>query len=136
MKWAMIVATVFFVGRLQAHEGHNHAIPGAAAPRGGWLKDIGSHHVEVLSSGTNFKIYFYDHDIKSVSLEGIDVKAHAEIPRRKGRHEISLTKREGYFEGTFDAKGAHRYTLYLDVTSKEGGPVGKLDYVIEPKRSK
>lgn len=118
-----------------AHEGHDHdGPPTIQAPKGGIIKSLELTHVEVVSKGNNIKIYLYDKNLKLKDLTGFIVSAKAEFPRTKKQEEINLTLKGTHYEASFDAKGAHRYTLMLGIKDPKTGHNDKLNYVIEPKK--
>lgn len=118
-----------------AHAGHDHDGPSATkAPKGGVIKDLEEAHIEVVSKGREIKVYAYDKDMNPRPTAGLKVSAIAELPRKRGESEITLTDSGDHFKGEYDAKGAHRYTLILKVMDSKTGHDDQLKYTIEPRR--
>jgi hypothetical protein len=118
-----------------SHEGHDHDAPTTIqAPKGGVVKALDEARVEAVSKGKDIKIYLYDKDMKPKSTKGFTLKATAELPRTKKTEEVKLTAKESSFEGSYDAKGMHRYTLKLEVTDPGTGHSDQLSFTIEPRK--
>jgi hypothetical protein len=116
-----------------AHEGHDHDAPTTiVAPKGGSIKSLEEHYVEVTSKKNDLKIYFYAKDLKPVPVTLFKVKASAFNPKTKKTDEIKLVAKEKYLETTFEAKGTHRYDFILEVTPIEH--TDKLTFTIETKK--
>lgn len=131
----LVVGMVFASAAVLAHEGHDHDGPvSVKAPKGGMLKELDASHIEVVPKGKDFKIYFYDEEMKPVSAEDFTVTAVAELPRSKKKEELKLTVSDTVLEGTYDAHGSHRYTLILSVAHGKGGHSDQLKFTIEPKK--
>lgn len=121
--------------KASAHEGHDHDAPATvAAPKGGQLKAIEDNYVEVLAKGKDVKIYIYNKDLKAEKAAPFKVTAQIEMPRSKKKESLQLTDKETYLEASFDAKGAHRYTLILSLTPPNEGHEDQIKFTIEPKR--
>lgn len=136
-KVLVLLVTISTLVGLQAlaHEGHSHDSPkGLVAPKGGVIKSLEETLVEVVPKGNDLKIYLYDLESKEKSTTGFVVKASAELPRNKKKQEVVLTTKENHFEATYDAKGAHRYTLHLVVKDPKTGHDDKLQFTIEPHK--
>lgn len=136
MKTALIAAFCLVVTPAAfAHEGHDHDSPKMIqAPKGGVVKSLEKTNVEVVSKGKNVTIYLYDKDMKPADVTGFEVSAKAELPRKKETEEVALTAKGNSFEGSFDAKGSHRYTLIVAVKDPKTGHDDKLNFTIEPKK--
>lgn len=118
-----------------AHNGHDHDSPMAIqAPKGGTIKSLEKTRVEVAYKGQDIKIYLYDTEMKPKTVTGFNLTAQAELPRTKKTDTIPLTAKETWFEGRYDAKGIHRYTLHLDIQDPSTGHHDKLTFTIEPRR--
>ncbi len=119
----------------RAHEGHEHSAPQSLiAPKGGLIKAMEESVVEVVSKGNNLKIYLYDKELKPQKVNLYTVTARAQKPRAKSTEEITLSDRDIFFEATYDAKGAHRYTLTLSVKDPKENHADTLNFTIEPKK--
>ncbi len=118
-----------------AHEGHDHDSPKMIqAPKGGVIKSLEETSVEVVSKGKDIKIYLYDKGMKPQNVSEFKVSAQAELPRAKKIEEVKLTVKDTHFEGSYDAKGLHRYTLIVAITDPKTGHPDKLNFTIEPRR--
>ncbi len=135
-KLSVIVALVMTIGSpLMAHEGHDHDAPTTLkAPKGGVIKSLDLSRVEVVSRGKDLKIYVYDKEMKPASTSEFQITAKAELPRTKKVEDVKLASKEDFFEGSFDAKGAHRYTLKLAVTDSKTSRTDNLTFTIEPRK--
>ncbi|NUM88388.1 MAG: hypothetical protein HUU37_04205 [Bdellovibrionales bacterium] len=112
-----------------AHEGHNHAPAAAHAPHGGILKDGQHLMLELVAEGKNLKVFPLTHDLKPIPVADVQLAASAQVPR-KGKPESVTFKAGGdAFEGSFDAKGAHRFTL--QVTATWNGKKDKASFNVE-----
>lgn len=137
MKRFFVVMTmlVCFGNHAVAHEGHAHDAPKAVqAPKGGLIKVMEKSAVEVVSKGQDLKIYVYDKALKPQLVKDIAVTAQAEHPRTKKIESVALQAKDTHYEGTYDAKGAHRYTLILNVKDSKADHGDKLSFTIEPKK--
>lgn len=118
-----------------AHEGKDHDAPTTIkAPKGGIVKALDQSRVEVLAKGKNIKIYLYDRDMKPAAINDFKIIAQAEHPRSKKVEDIKLDPKDSFFDGTYDAKGVHRYKLKLDVTHAKTGQTDSLTFNIEPRK--
>ncbi len=134
-KTIVTFALIGFSHAAIAHEGHD--APGMVnAPKGGIIKSLDNIHVEVINKGKSVQIHYYDKDLKPVDVEKYPTTAEVEIPRTKKKESVNLTKSGQNFEYSYDAKGAHRYTLFLTVTDPSIKETNKLSYTIEPKKGK
>ncbi len=118
-----------------AHQGHDHDAPTTLkAPKGGIIKALDESRVEVVSRGKDLKVYVYDAAMKPASAADFKIAASAELPRTKKEETVPLWARKNHFEGSYDAKGAHRYTLKLKVTHAKTGHTDPLTFTIEPRK--
>ncbi len=118
-----------------AHEGHDHNAPGTVqAPKGGVIKTLEKTHVELVTKGSDLKVYLYEKDLKPKALKGFLLTATADLPRTKKPEPIVFITKDDHFEGVFDGKGAHRYTLNLTVVDPATGHRDKLNFTVEPKK--
>lgn len=133
---SLVIALVMILGSpLMAHEGHNHDAPTTLkAPKGGVIKSLDLARVEVVSRGKDLKIYVYDKEMKPAPTSEFQIVAKAELPRTKKVEEVMLASKDEFFEGSFDAKGAHRYTLKLAVTDSKTNRTDNLTFTIEPRK--
>lgn len=136
MKKILVVIAVWgFASFGSTHEGHDHDAPAKVkAPKGGVIKSLEEVHVELVSKGKDIKVYLYDKEMKAKNLTGFKVSAQAEMPRTKKTEAVSLTAKDNFYEGTFDAKGVHRYTLIVAVTDPKVGHEDKLKFTVEPRK--
>lgn len=132
----MMLVALSFVGSVAlAHEGHNHDAPTTLkAPKGGVIKALDESRVEVVSKGKDLKVYLYNKEMKPQDVNGFTVVATAELPRSKKTEEVKLSSKGTFFEGTYDAKGAHRYTLKLAMTDPKTERTDNLTFTIEPRK--
>lgn len=131
------MAAMILVSSVSAwsHDGHDHDTPlTATAPKGGILKSLELTSVEVVSKGKSVFIYLYDVNLVPKPAKGFLVTAKAEMPRTKKTEEIKLTSKDNVFEGSFDAKGSHRYTLLLSIKDPVTGHDDKMTFTIEPRK--
>lgn len=120
---------------LMAHEGKDHDAPTTIkAPKGGVVKSLDASRVEVVAKGKSIKIYLYDRDMKPAAPGEFNVVAQAELPRSKKVEEIKLEPKDSFFEGSYDAKGVHRYKLKLEVTHSKTSQTDKLTFNVEPRK--
>lgn len=118
-----------------AHEGHDHDAPvSVQAPKGGIIRKLEKHYIEVVSKAQDIKIYLYTEDLKPAEIKGFKVFAKAQLPRKKNQESVSLKSENGLLQGSFDAKGAHRYTLLLSVAEPGDTHQNTLKFNIEPKK--
>ncbi|WP_413289167.1 hypothetical protein [Bdellovibrio sp. HCB337] len=118
-----------------AHEGHDHDGPtNVQAPKGGVIKGLEETYVEVVSKGKDVKIYLYDKELKPQDVTKYKVSAEAELPKAKKKEPVTLTSKGTHFEASFDAKGAHRYTLIVSVVDPKTGHDDSLKFTVEPRK--
>jgi len=117
------------------HEGHDHDAPTTLeAPKGGTIKALELTLVEVVSKGKDLKIYLYDKAMKPQAVAAYAVKATAQPPRGKNSEEVKLAAKGTWFEGSYDAKGLHRYTLVVAIKDPKTGHDDKLNFTVEPRK--
>lgn len=138
MKTILATAALAFLTApwADAHEGHDHDAPTTIqAPKGGVVKSLEKTHVELVTKGNSVTLHLYDKELKPVAgVEDYKVSAQAELPRKKGSQEVKLTRKGSSFEGSFDAKGSHRYTLVVAVKDPKTGHDDKLRFTVEPRK--
>ncbi len=136
MKKLITTALIsLFVSTSFAHEGHDHDSPKSLkAPKGGIIKSLEESYIEVVSKGKDLKIYIYDKEMKQKDPSTFKASATAEMPRTKKKESIPLQVKENTLEASYDAKGAHRYTLTVEVTDPAVGHKDSLQFTIEPKK--
>ena len=118
-----------------AHEGHDHDAPvSVQAPKGGIIRKLENHFIEVVAKEKDIKIYLYSTDLKPVEPKGFKVFAKAQLPKKKNQESLSLKTENGTMLSTFDAKGAHRYTLHINVTEPNDTHSNSIKFNIEPKK--
>ena len=118
-----------------AHEGHDHdATVSVQAPKGGIIRKLETHFIEVVAKNNDIKIYLYTADLKPVEPKGFKVFAKAQLPKKKTQESLSLKTESGTMQTTFDAKGAHRYTLLVSVTEPNDPHSNTVKFNIEPKK--
>ncbi|KHD90060.1 MAG: hypothetical protein OM95_00635 [Bdellovibrio sp. ArHS] len=118
-----------------SHEGHDHDAPGAVqAPKGGVIKSLEESHVEVVSKGSDLKIYLYSKDLKPAEASRFKIKLTAELPRNKKKESLEFKAQGNMLETHFDAKGSHRYTLTVQIVDSATGHDDALKFNVEPKK--
>lgn len=129
------IATGFWSLNSVAHEGHNHDAPTTLkAPKGGVIKALDESRIEVVSKGKDVKIYLYDKEMNPTKASDYEIIALAELPRSKKEESLPLAPKDTYFEGSYDAKGSHRYTLKLAVTDSKTNRTDNLTFTVEPRK--
>lgn len=133
MKKLIIAAGMFLSLSTFAHEGHDHDAPSKVeAPKGGNIKSTEEFHVEVVAKGSDIKVYLYELDLKPADAAGFKVTLATELPRTKKSEPLTFKSSGNVLEATFNAKGAHRYTLIVTV-AKGSGHSDKLNFTVEPR---
>lgn len=136
-NFIIAILLVGVLGELKAfaHNGHDHDAPTTIrAPKGGLIKALDEARVEVVPKGKNIKIHVYDTEMKSAPTSRFKVTAEARLPRAKKVEVLALKENETFFEGNYDAKGAHRVILKLAVTDSKTGRTDILTFNIEPRK--
>lgn len=136
MKLALLFALVLSTApAAMAHMGHDHDTPTTLkAPKGGVIKSLDEAHVEVVNKGKDLKVYVYDQASKPAQASRFNIVAEGQLPRGGKKEVITLAAKDTYFEGAYDAKGSHRYTLRLTVTDSKTTRTDTLTYTIEPRK--
>jgi hypothetical protein len=120
-----------FTGLLAlAHEGE-HGPSTVQAPKGGVMRSLETVHLELLSKGNTIQIYAYETDLKPSDVSKYPVSASVTFPKKKSE-ALVLQNKGDHWEADVDAKGAHRYTLLLDI--KQDGHQDKVKFTVEPKK--
>ena len=131
----VLLSAGLIVSPAGAHEGHDHDAPTTLkAPKGGIIKALDESRVEVVYKGQDIKVYVYDRELKPAPTSEFKIVATAELPRTKQKDPVALTAKDTFFEGFYDAKKLHRYTLRLAVTDSKTGQTDDLTFTIEPRR--
>ncbi|MBX2995146.1 MAG: hypothetical protein KF681_09995 [Bdellovibrionaceae bacterium] len=129
------LSSMLFLSPVFAHEGHDHDAPAMVqAPRGGMIKSVEDAHIEVILKKNDLKIYVYDKDLKIKDPKTVNLKAQTQLPRAKAAQNLPLIAKEDRFEASFDAKGAHRYSLVLTYKHEGEDHADKLTFNLEPKK--
>ncbi len=129
------LSVALLISIAQAHENHDHDAPTTLkAPKGGIIKALDEARIEVIYKGNNIQIFVYDTKMTPTLTSGFKILAKAELPRSGKIEIINLVAKDTRFEGSFDAKGSHRYTLNLAVTTVKTGRTDHLTFTIEPRR--
>lgn len=113
-----------------AHEGHDKTPGAVAAPHGGQLKGTSQLYVELVPSTNGVKLYAVDHEMKSIAIKDVKIEGTVSLPKKKAE-KLALKASESYLEAKVDAKGAHRYTLDLQVGYK--GKTETVSFNVEPQ---
>ena len=134
-KLFAIFAALLLSGNIFAHEGHDHDGPvKVQAPKGGMIKMLDDSYLEVVNKGKTFNIYLYDKDLKPIDAKTFAITAKVQKPRGKTMEDVKLEAKDLNLEGSFDAKGIHRYTLILNVKSPKEEHADTVKFTIEPKK--
>lgn len=135
LTFLVLIMSLMALTKGLAHEGHDHDAPTTIKPvKGGLVKALDEARIELVAKGNEFKIYFFDQEMKPLKLEQFKVMAAAEIPRKKIKESIALTAVDSALTGHFDARGSHRYTLKLKVTDLSLKRDYDLSFTLEPNR--
>jgi hypothetical protein len=113
-----------------AHDGE-HGPSSVQAPKGGVMRSLETVHLELLSKGSKIQIYAYETDLKPANVTKYPVSATVTLPKKKSV-ALVLEPKGDHWEAQFDAKGAHRYSIELDI--KQGGHQDKIKFTVEPKK--
>ena len=135
LKALTLLLVNIFISSAVAHESHDHDAPATVkAPKGGIIKSLEEAHIEVTNSKNNIKVYVYSKDLKPVDAATYGITAKAEMPRTKKSEVIDLKSNGNFLEGNYDSKGAHRYTLILNINDPNTKHNDNLSFTIEPKK--
>jgi hypothetical protein len=121
--------------KLMAHEGHDHDAPTSVqAPKGGIIRKLETHFIEVVAKDKDIKIYLYSQDRIAVEPKGFKIFLKTQLPKKKTQESLSLKTENGVMSASFDAKGAHRYTLLVTIAEPNLSHQNTLKFNIEPKK--
>ena len=135
MKKIILLAGLLLSVSSFAHEGHDHDAPGTVeAPKGGQIKSTEEYHVEVVAKGAEIKIYLYSLDLKPADATTFKIKLQTELPRTKKAEPLTFKATGNMLEATFNAKGAHRYSLIVSLAEVGHGHDDKLTFTLEPRK--
>ena len=98
----------------KTHEGHDHGAPTFQAPKGGVLKSTYMGHFELVKNQNSLSLYVYDDKGQALPTKKFKIDALLELPRKKA-NSISLIDKGTHWESTVDSKGAHRFTLKVNI---------------------
>jgi hypothetical protein len=127
----LIFITILFSLNSFAHEGHDHGPGSFQPPKGGVVRSLETVHLELVSKGDSLQIYAYETNLKPASVAKYPVALSIALPKKKAE-SIKLEDKGDHWEASFDAKGAHRFTMELAI--KQGGHDDKVKWVVEPKK--
>lgn len=130
-KLLTLIATLFVLTSVVAHEGHNKTPGALSAPHGGLVQGTEHLYIELVVSGDAIQLYFYDHDMKAVSAQAVKVEGKTILPKKSGSLPVSFSVEKDSFSAKINAKGAHRYTLELAVS--HAGKNEKVQFTVEPQ---
>ncbi len=123
LSFALIGSAAF------AHEGHS--VPGnKPAPHGGMMKSTGELFIELVTENSTLKIYPMDHDSKPLPLKGLKISGQAKLPRQAKTESVKFEEKADHWLANFDAKGAHRFELNLQIDHQ--GRQEKVKFNVEP----
>lgn len=114
-----------------AHEGHDKTPGAVAAPHGGIVQGTNQLYLELVPSADGVKIYPMDHDVKPVALSEVKLDGTATFPKKSKGEPVKFSQEGDAFVAKIAAKGAHRYTLNLNVEYK--GKKEKAKFTVEPQ---
>jgi hypothetical protein len=126
-----LLASFIFALQLFAHEGHNKTPGSLTAPHGGKIKGTSQLYIELVSDSKGFKLYTYDHDLKTIPVKEVKFDGKVKFPKQKKVETIKFNNSESFFEAVVDAKGTHRYTVDLKV--KYIGKTESISFNVEPQ---
>lgn len=112
-----------------AHEGHNMTPGSINAPHGGQIKGTKDLYIELVSNTAGFKIYPFDHDLKSVPLKDVQFEIFGKLPKQNKADKLIFKTFESYLEAQYDAKGSHRYIVDIKIAYK--GKNEKVSFNVE-----
>ena len=130
-KMLSLVVTLFIFTSVFAHEGHDKTPGALSAPHGGIVQGTDHLYIELLGSGAAVQVYFYDHEMKPISVQSVKIEGKAVLPKKAGALPISFAVEKDFFTAKVDSKGAHRYTLELSVV--HAGKNEKVQFTVEPQ---
>ena len=131
-----LLLTALIAPPVLAHEGHG--VPGAVkAKHGGTIQATHDFYLELVPQGDSLRLYPMTHDFEPIPLAEFQVEATAQLPRTKAKATVPFAPtpatepREAHFTGSFDAKGAHRFTLA--VVARFHGKKAEVVFQVEPR---
>ncbi len=129
----MLSALIGLTSNTFAHDGHDHNAPAKAkAHNKGLIKGNEKYFFEVVVKGNDIKIFTYANPQAVIKAADVKLSAKVELPRKKTEAlSLSVAPSGDHYAASFDAKGAHRYTLLLSIDDGHGDV---LKYTIEPKK--
>ncbi len=133
---SLSLLVVLNCAQILAHEGHNHDAPKTLSPlKGGTIKQFPieakdgkkEQHcfVEVVKSGKNLKIYFFDSAQKNVDAKDFELTAGALPFSRNMKNAdtksilLTLEDKKTFYLTSFDKKNAHKFDLILKFNGPE-----------------
>lgn len=125
------IATLIIGVSSLAHEGHDKTPGALIAPHGGQLKGTSQLYLELVSDSSGFKIYTFNHDLKTIPTKDLKIEGSTKLPKQKKSEKLSLNVSESFLESKVDAKGSHRYTVDLKVTYS--GKTESVSFIVEPQ---
>ncbi|MCC7111535.1 MAG: hypothetical protein IT382_19735 [Deltaproteobacteria bacterium] len=129
---ALVLLTLAAATAAAAHEGHEHAPPpppaahaagdhAHASPHGGVVATIdGQTHVEVLFLDKDFRVWFYDGDMKPVALP-TDAKATVVVDKKVSKLDLPVAKKadgtpDDHLTGALALPAAQKASLVIQAT--------------------
>ena len=128
---AATIALVFSQAVSFAHEGHDKTPGAIAAPHGGIVQGTSQLYLELVPSSDGVKVYPMDHDGKPVTISDVKLEGTATFPKKSKADQVKFAPEGDAFVAKVAAKGAHRYTLNLNVEYK--GKKEKAKFTVEPQ---
>ncbi len=128
----LILIASLLIPAAMAHEGHEHGPSAVQAPKGGVMRSLETVHLELVAKGKNLKIYPYALNLQSAAASKFTISLSAALPKKKAA-PLKFDVKGDHWESSFEAKGAHRFTLEL--TIEQGGHSDKVTWVVEPKKN-
>lgn len=116
-----------------AHEGEHNAPGSVPAQKGGVIRSTEDLHLELVSSGKEVRIYPIGLDLKPMDPKAVEITATVALPRKKAE-PVVLTAQADHWLFSFDAKGAHRFTVTLNL--KHDGENHKVSWTVEPRKER
>lgn len=114
-----------------AHEGHDKA-PGAVnAPHGGFIQGTNELYLELVANSEGIKIYPLTHGLKPIALKEIQLDGKVSFPKKSKAETVKFDSTEDAFVAKVNSKGAHRYTLELNIAYQ--GKKEKTKFNVEPQ---
>lgn len=114
-----------------AHEGHDKAPGAVSAPHGGLIQGTSEMYLELVASSEGVKIYPFTHNLKPIALKDIQLDGKVSFPKKAKSESVKFESAEDAFSAKVNSKGAHRYTLELNITYQ--GKKEKTKFNVEPQ---